>query len=340
MDSPVAVRAYTGRLAPSPTGALHLGNVRTFMVAWLRARSLGGRILLRIEDLDHPRDKPGAADGAVQDLRWLGFDWDDECVQSQRRPLYREALASLVAEGLAYPCVCTRRDVEAAQSAPHDGEQLFYPGTCRDRFRTWQEAADAADGRTPCWRFRTPPNTLVSFDDAFAGTFSQEVSRTLGDFPLARDVDGAGYTLACALDDLETDVTEVVRGGDLLAATPAQILVARALLRHVGRKSEDLPGYCHVPLCVGPDGKRLAKRHGDARIASFRAAGVAPGRILGLLAASCGWAEPGEEISLEALVPRFTLASIPKEPFVITDPSLHNTHYARKDGRSKRASGS
>ena len=141
---------YIGRLAPSPTGALHLGNVRTFMVAWLRARSLGGRVVLRIEDLDHPRDKPGAAAQAVEDLRWLGFDWDEECVQSGRLDLYRCAVHRLHDAGLAYPCVCSRRDVESAQSAPHAGEQLFYPGTCRGRFRTWSEA-QAAKGAAPCW---------------------------------------------------------------------------------------------------------------------------------------------------------------------------------------------
>ena len=118
---------YVGRLAPSPTGALHLGNVRTFMIAYLRARSLGGKVILRIEDLDHPRDKPGAAREAVEDLKWLGFDWDEEYVQSERKDLYREALSLLP----AYPCVCTRRDVENAQSAPHAGEQLHYPGLCR-----------------------------------------------------------------------------------------------------------------------------------------------------------------------------------------------------------------
>ena len=131
---------YVGRLAPSPTGALHLGNVRTFMIAWLRARSLGGKMVFRMEDLDHPKDKPGAAADAVRDLQWLGFDWDEEYVQSERKGLYRDALSSLVSRGLAYPCVCSRRDVEAAQSAPHEGEQLFYPGTCRGRFASWSEA--------------------------------------------------------------------------------------------------------------------------------------------------------------------------------------------------------
>ena len=299
--------SYVGRLAPSPTGALHLGNVRTFMIAWLRARSLGGRLIMRMEDLDHPKDKPGAAAAAIEDLRWLGFDWDAEYVQSERKALYREALESLVAKGLAYPCVCTRRDVESAQSAPHAGEQLHYPGTCRNRFAGWREAYAFA-GRAPCWRFRVEPGETIAFDDVFAGRFEQRVAEKLGDFPLARDEFGAGYTLAVVVDDAAMGVTEVVRGDDLMAATPAQILIQSAL-------GLPTPGYCHVPLVVGPDGRRLAKRHGDTRIASYREAGVSPGRIIGMLAARCGWAEKGEELSLASLLTRFTLKTIPKEPF-------------------------
>ena len=300
--------SYVGRLAPSPTGALHIGNVRTFMIAWLRARSLGGKVVFRMEDLDHPKDKPGAAEDAVRDLRWLGFDWDEEYVQSERKDLYRDALSSLVSRGLAYPCVCSRRDVESAQSAPHDGEQLFYPGTCRDRFSSWSEAS--AVRSNPCWRFRVPDCTTVAFDDVFAGHFEQNVSKVLGDFPLARDEFGAGYTLACVVDDLGMGITEVVRGDDLLPATPAQILLARAL------GAERDMSYCHVPLVVGRDGRRLAKRHGDTRVAAFRAAGWSAERVLGVLAANCGWAEYGEEVSLAALLPRFRLSSIPHSAFV------------------------
>ena len=301
---------YVGRLAPSPTGALHLGNVRSFMIAWLRARAAGGKVILRIEDLDHPKDKPGAADAAVDDLRWLGFDWDEVYVQSERKELYREALAKLP----VYPCVCSRRDVEAAQSAPHAGEQLFYPGTCRGRFATWAEAFAAA-GRPPCWRFRVPEGTRVAFDDVFAGRYEQDVSRTLGDFPVARDEGGAGYTLAVVVDDLAMGVTEVVRGDDLLAATPAQILIARAL----GGKP---PAYCHVPLVTGPDGRRLAKRHGDTRVSAFRERGRSAAEILGFLAASCGWGGAGERLTLAELLPRFTLASIPRRPFVVREGDL------------------
>lgn len=299
----------TGRLAPSPTGALHIGNVRTFMIAWLRARSRGGRVVLRMEDLDHPRDKPGAAAQAVETLRWLGFDWDEEYVQSERREIYRAALEKLAADGLAYPCVCSRRDVEAAQSAPHDGEQLRYPGTCRDRFRSWDEAF-AAKGAAPCWRFRTPQDSIIEFRDAFAGTFRQDVWDSLGDFPLARDVDGAGYTLAVVVDDAAMGVTEVVRGDDLLAATPAQILIQRAL-------GLPTPEYCHVPLVVGPDGRRLAKRHGDTRIESYRRSGMTPEELIGRIAATCGWAKDGERVSLRGLLPRFDMDAIPRGPVTL-----------------------
>ena len=353
------VTRYVGRLAPSPTGALHLGNVRTFMIAWLRARSQGGKVIFRMEDLDHPKDKPGAAAQAVEDLRWLGFDWDEEYVQSERRDIYREALEALLCpqprnpatrQPLVYPCVCSRRDVEAAQSAPHAGEQLYYPGTCRGRFATWREAFEFKNPATsqprnlatqqprnpvtpqpgnpatpqprnlappqlPCWRFKVPENTIIAFEDSFAGHYEQNVSEVLGDFPLARDEFGAGYTLACTVDDLLMGVTEVVRGDDLLAATPAQILLARALSKDVDGCR--LPSYCHVPLVVGRDGKRLAKRHGDTRIAAYREQGKSPEEILGFLAVSCGWAERGEFVSLCDLLTRFDLGTIPHSPFMI-----------------------
>jgi len=316
---------YVGRLAPSPTGALHLGNVRTFMVAWLRARRCGGRLLFRMEDLDHPRDKPGAAAGAVADLRWLGFDWDEECTQSERRPLYADALARLRAAGRVYPCVCSRKDVENAQSAPHAGEQLFYPGTCRDRFASWEDAAAFA-GRPPCWRFRTTADDMVAFDDAFAGPQRMDVAAALGDFPLARDPDGAGYTLAAVVDDAATGVTEVVRGDDLLAATPPQILLYRAL-------GLEPPRFFHVPLVVGEDGQRLAKRHGDTRVAAFRAAGVTPERMLGFLAQSCGWGD-GSPTTLRALLDVCDFSVLPHEPFRVSPARL-----AAAFGAARSASG-
>lgn len=304
---------YVGRLAPSPTGALHLGNARTFMIAWLRARSQGGRVIMRMEDLDHPRDKPGAAEAALEDLRWLGFDWDETFVQSRRKEFYREVLEELKRRSLVYPCICSRRDVEAAQSAPHDGEQLRYAGRCRGRFSSWREARELK-GADPVWRFKVEKGTVVKFDDVFRGRYVQDVFSTLGDFPLAREEFGAGYTLACVADDLAMGVSEVVRGDDLLAATPAQILLADQIAETLGGR---IPDYCHVPLVVGPDGRRLAKRHGDTRIASFRAGGVSAKSLLGKLAFSCGWAEEGEEVSLETLIDRFDLSVVSSAPFMV-----------------------
>ena len=305
------MKGYVGRLAPSPTGALHLGNVRTFMVAWLRARSAGGKVILRMEDLDHPRDKPGAAAQTLDDLRWLGFDWDEEYVQSARTALYRSALDRLLKAGRVYPCVCSRRDVERAQSAPHAAEQLHYPGTCRGRFATW---AAAAAIHPPCWRFRVAPDTVVRFTDVFAGAYVQDVAQTLGDFPLARDAHGAGYTLAVVVDDAEMGVTEVVRGDDLLPATPAQMLVQRSL-------NLPTPAYCHLPLAVGVDGRRLAKRHGDTRIVAYRAQGVHPEAIIGRVAASCGWGD-GSPVRLAELTAHFTLDTIPHAPWVVREEGV------------------
>lgn len=299
---------YRGRLAPSPTGALHLGNVRTFMIAWLRARSQGGTVVYRTEDLDHPRDKPGASEAAKEDLQWLGFDWDEEFVQSERKKLYRDALEVLKAKGLVYPCVCSRKDVQAAQSAPHAGEQLYYPGTCRGRFDSW---AAAARVHSPCWRYRVVENTAVHFADVFSGPFEMDVSHVLGDFPIARDEFGAGYTLAVVVDDAAMGITEVVRADDLLAATPGQILLYRAL-------GYACPAFCHVPLVVGPDGRRLCKRHGDTRVASYRANGIKPEFLLGRLALTCGWGD-GSPTTLRDLLSSFTLDTIPHQPVVWRD---------------------
>lgn len=313
--------ALRGRLAPSPTGALHLGNARSFMIAWLSARKQGGGVVLRMEDLDHPKNKPGAATAAVEDLRWLGFDWDEgpdiggpyaPYTQTARTALYAQALARLQAQGLVYPCVCTRRDVEAGQSAPHTEEGLYYPGTCRGLFSDYEAARRTLpEGRLPAWRFRVPEDETVRFEDGFCGSTSQEVSAHSGDFVLARDARGAGYMLAVVVDDAAMGITEVVRGDDLLSATPRQLLLYRAL----GLRS---PAFVHVPLVVSEDGRRLAKRHGDTRISAFREAGLPREKIIGLLAWWCGWAAWGECLTLREVLPRFDMRTLPHEPVVLT----------------------
>jgi glutamyl-tRNA synthetase len=232
-----------GRLAPSPTGSLHVGNVRTFLWAWLSARSQRGRVLLRVEDLDTPRVKEGVVPKVIDDLRWLGFDWDGEiAVQSDRRAIYREVFAKL--DGRVYPCRCTRGDIAAAQSAPHEGDQEpRYPGTCR-----------SFGGPGIAWRLRVEPGA-VEFEDRLYGQQSIDVGATVGDFVVARTPEQPAYQLAVVGDDLAQGVTEVVRGDDLIPSTARQILVHRAL-------GATPPAYAHVPLVVGTDGKRLAKRFG------------------------------------------------------------------------------
>ena len=312
-----------GRLAPSPTGALHLGNARSFLLAWLSVRSRGGRLVLRMEDLDHPKVKPGAAAQALDDLHWLGLDWDEgpdrggpsaPYVQTQRRDIYRDALHRLLGQGLVYPCTCSRADVEAAQSAPHAGEDgLAYPGTCRGRFPSWRAAVETLpQGRIPVWRFRSDRFGETAFDDLVCGPQRETVAETVGDFALARDPDGAGYMLAVAVDDAAMGVTEVLRGDDLLRATHRQLLVQRAL-------GLPAPRYAHVPLVVAEDGRRLAKRHGDTRLAAIRDAGVPATRVCGILAWWCGWADFDAHVHPGELLRRFDLATLRREPAVLTD---------------------
>lgn len=306
------------RLAPSPTGALHLGNARTFLVNWLLARRRGWRVILRVEDLDGPRVKEGADALAIKDLRWLGLDWDEGPIyQSTRMGPYTGAIKHLLASGAAYACVCSRREVEAAASAPHaeDGAPV-YPGTCRGRFAT-VEAARAASGRDPALRFEVPPGE-VQVADGFAGTRRFDVD--LGDFVIAK-AEGAGtgawtpaYQLAVVVDDADMGVTDVVRGDDLLDSAPRQVLLYRAL-----GLAARIPRYCHLPLVVGPDGRRLAKRHGDTRLSFYRDQGVPAARVLALLGRWCGVTiETGEGTGniLRHLLDRFDLAAVPKQPVV------------------------
>jgi glutamyl-tRNA synthetase len=299
------------RLAPSPTGALHLGNGRTFLVNWLLARQNGWRVLLRIEDLDGPRIKPESARQAIDDLRWLGIDWDlGPVYQSNRRKMYADAIERLLAGGLAYPCVCTRKDVESAASAPHaeDGAAI-YPGTCRGRFASLAEAQKFA-GRSPVIRFAVPDET-VFWNDLFAGPREYQVARQLGDFVIAKADGTPAYQLSVVVDDMDAGVTHVVRGDDLLDSTPRQILLYRAL-----QKADSIPSYYHLPLVVGPDGFRLAKRHGDSRLSYYHGRGVTASRMLGLLARWCGVPPTGTINGARDLLDRFDLARMSAEQII------------------------
>jgi glutamyl-tRNA synthetase len=301
------------RLAPSPTGALHLGNARTFLVNWLLARQQGWRVLLRIEDLDGPRVKRGADQEAIEDLRWLGLDWDEGPVyQSRRAGEYRRAVEALLASGQAYPCICTRKEVELAASAPHaeDGAAV-YPGTCRDRFASVEDARRAAGGREPAIRFRVAERAIVEWRDQVRGEMRCDVPRELGDFVIAKADGTAAYQLAVVVDDAAMGVTHVVRGDDLIDSTPRQILVYRAL-GHAAL----VPVYFHVPLVVGADGRRLAKRHGDTRLSYYRSRGVTAERLLALLGRWIGVEEFG---GLADLVERFDVRKMSSEAIVFRD---------------------
>lgn len=306
---------FVTRFAPSPTGALHLGNARTLAVTWWWARANGAEIVLRIEDLDHPRKKPGAVLGLREDLAWLGLDYDRETpLQSTRFARHEAVLRDLLGRGLAYPCVCTRKDVEDAASAPHEtGGEPVYDGRCRGRYASLEEAARAT-GRPPAIRFRTHPGA-ETFVDLLLGPKSHDAALEGGDFVIGRaDTNHAprpGYQLAVVVDDEDDGVTHIFRGADLLSSVARQRMLQRAL----GYRTLD---YGHVPLVVGVDGRRLAKRHGDTRLASLRAAGTASRAVWDWIAESCGSPprSPGELVQAG-----FPAAGFPRLP-VVPPPAL------------------
>lgn len=295
------------RLAPSPTGALHLGNARTFLINWAMARQNGWRVLLRMEDLDGPRIKAGASEHAIDTLRWLGIDWDEGPVyQSAETAHYREALERLIRQGEAYPCRCTRSQILAASlSAPNAGDhELRYPGTCRPE-EVAEVDASLLDDTTVSWRFISP-EIDTPFTDGFAGPQSFNPQNEVGDFLVATKHCQPSYQLAVVVDDARQGVTHVVRGDDLLSCTSRQLQLYRA--SELGPE----PEYWHVPLVVGPDGRRLAKRHGDTRVSHYRDLGVPAERVVGLLAEWCGLG-PRREVSATQFAESFRLELLPEE---------------------------
>ena len=298
-------RGVRGRLAPSPTGSQHVGNARTYLIAWLSARSQGGTVRLRVEDIDVWRNKPHAVEELQTDLRWLGLDWDGDIeIQSHHLPRHEAMLAELQRQELVYPCTCSRKEIELAASAPHaEHEGPIYPGTCADRC-----VSDAQKLKNYAWRFRV--NQVPAFVDRFAGTVQLTREAIGGDFVVWRSFAVPAYQLAVVADDNALSVTEVIRGDDLLTSTPRQILLYQAM-------GWPVPSFAHLPLVVGDDGRRLAKRHGDTRLSALRDNGMSAERLLGLLAWSCGWIDAVKSITTKELLPHFKLETIPRKPFIL-----------------------
>jgi len=314
-----------GRFAPSPTGALHVGNARTALLAWLQARAANGALVMRVEDLDVGRVRAGVMETQLDELRWLGLDWDEgpdiggphpPYLQSARTALYDDALRALAARGLLFECSCSRKDIAAAASAPHAGDEgPRYPGICRERRVDPSAPSLMAHGRgRAALRFRVEPGE-VCFDDLLQGRCCFAPAEETGDFVARRKDGAAAYQLAVVVDDAAMGITHVVRGGDLLSSTARQLLLYRAL----GLAE---PRFLHVPLMLGADGERLAKRHGSVSLGELRARRVPPERVVGWLAATCGLAAEGESVSARELVPRFSVARLPRDATVVTDGML------------------
>lgn len=268
---------YRGRFAPSPTGDLHLGSAAAALVAWLSARTAGGALVLRVEDIDGPRIVAGSEARQLDDLRWLGLDWDEGPFrQSERTAHYETALAVLSRQGLVYRCDCSRAEIARVASAPHAGDEgPRYPGTCRGF-----GMAERAWKRPPAIRLAVPPGEVV-VDDALAGAFRQDVAATVGDVVLRRGDGIWAYQLAVVVDDLAMGITEVVRGVDLLPSAPRQVLLARLL-------GGAAPAFAHVPLVVATDGTRLAKRAPGVTLRDLRARGASPSDVLAILTRTLG----------------------------------------------------
>ena len=284
-------QAYRGRLAPSPTGLLHLGHARTFWVAQERSRAKGGTLILRNEDIDSTRFKLEFVPQMIEDLRWFGFEWQEgpDCPdqsgfgpynQSERRPFYAAALEKLRERGFVYPCTCSRKDIRDAASAPNagDDEEPIYPGTCRNKNLS---TLNPVKGRGPhgalrpqlstrfSWRFRVPDSETVSFVDGNLGAQQFVAGKDFGDFVVWRGDDVPAYQLACVVDDAAMQITEVVRGADLLMSTARQILLYRAL-------GLTPPAFYHCALMLDEKGRRLAKRHDALSLRTLRERGETP----------------------------------------------------------------
>lgn len=294
-----------GRFAPSPTSDLHLGNLRTAMVAWLLARTSDREFRLRIEDLDTSRvaAAPQVAQRQVANLAAIGLGFDGEVVwQSERLDVYADAVARLD----TYPCYCTRREIAEAASAPHGDGYRPYPGTCLRL--SADRRAELAATRRPALRVRAE-GASSTIHDLWAG----DVTATVDDFVVVRNDGVPAYNLAVVVDDLAMGIDQVCRGDDLLSSAPRQAWLARQL-------GGDVPGYAHVPLAVNRAGRRLAKRDGAVTLADLTSLGWTPTQVRGLLAHSLGLAASGETVTMVELLDRFDAVVLPREPWLV-DPS-------------------
>ncbi|MFF2482541.1 tRNA glutamyl-Q(34) synthetase GluQRS [Paenibacillus sp. NPDC058071] len=309
-----------GRFAPTPSGLMHIGNCWAALLAWLQTRSAGGQFVLRMEDIDKPRCKPALAEQALADLRWLGLDWDEgpdiggpfvPYTQSERDDRYEKALHRLEQDGYLYPCFCSRAELLAVASAPHglSEEGPAYAGTCRHL--TPEERAERRALKTPSLRFRIGDDRVVSYIDGVAGLQCSPPGAG-GDFVVRRADGIISYQLAVVVDDAAMGITDVLRGADLLDSTHRQLLLYEAL-------GLPAPRFAHVPLLMGEDGKRLAKRHGDTSIAGLRQTGVKPEHVIGWLAVLAGQLDRFEPVAAAELIGSFNLDRVPKAPLVIDE---------------------
>ena len=295
-----------GRLAPSPTGLLHLGHARSFVIAWWSARRNGGSIVLRHEDLDPARARVDYAQQIETDLRWLGLDWDGPAsFQSSTAPALLELAHQLVDAGHGYPCICSRGDIRGAVAAPHRGDpEINYPGTCRGRFVNVAQA-EARSGRLAGIRFCAPDRELA-FDDGIAGYVSENVARQVGDFLIIRRDKVPAYQLAVVVDDARQAVNQVIRGDDLLGSTPRQLALHAAL-------NLTPPSYYHLGLVLDEYGQRLAKRSDALSLARLRARGVDPNAIIRWVADSCYMPDQGFASARER-IDAFQLSRLDRRP--------------------------
>lgn len=300
-----------GRFAPSPSGRMHLGNLWSCLLAWLSARSAGGRMVLRLEDLDTDRCRRSYCDQVMRDLEWLGLDWDNEPVyQSQRTEIYAEYFHQLEQQGLVYPCYCTRAERLAA-SAPHRSDGItVYDGRCRHLSE--QERQSLSATRRPAWRVSVPAEEY-SFDDLCQGYYSERLDQDCGDFILRRSDGVYAYQLAVVADDALMGVTQVVRGRDLLDSTPRQLWLCKTL-------GFFAPEHAHVPLLLAPDGRRLAKRDRDQELGQLQQLYTAP-ELVGLLAHLAGLIPEYVPMTPAQLVPLFDWSKVPKDD--LTAPGFH-----------------